>query len=177
MPDSGLIDSFERIRKQAVEQVLTAYEDALDAKGDRPWGFTQAAPVDLLEHFLSICAQPGAWDEVIAQESQVFGREAAEQRLMTAATRMTRMLVRRGTNFTMTNADIAALSPAEYQRAVLAGAEAVWAVQLNKRLNHAGRVLDKADRIDALPKALLYETPRPPQLEQLIGMPAQAGGG
>lgn len=170
MPDAGLVASFEKIRKQAVEQVLTAYEDALDAKGDRPWGFTQADPEDLLEHFLSISAQPGGWDEVIAQESQSFGRDAAEQRLMKAASKMTRMLVRRGTNFTMTNAGIADLSDAEYQRAVLAGAESVQAVQLSKRLNHAARVLDKADRIDALPKARTYEVPRPPQLEQLIGM-------
>jgi hypothetical protein len=168
--DTGLVAAQERIRVKSVEQLLGVYEDALDMLGPIPLGFTKGSPEDILEQFLTIAATPGGLNGIVMQNAAAVGLDAAEAQVANFVTRMYRALCRRGMGRTVTIAEINQMPDAEVQRAILAGAETVWSVQLAKRLRNTERTLARLDALDAKPKARLFEVPRRPQLDQLLGM-------
>lgn len=141
----------ERIVDRATATVINAFQDTLTTMGDRPAGFEQADPLDLLDHFIETCRTPGAWEQVIAADAQVVGPAAAHVRVVKAATDLTRMLARRG------GWDGQDVDPVAFQRAIDAGVESVESAQVMRRLGKAQRALAEVEKLEAKPAAVLFE--------------------
>jgi hypothetical protein len=165
--ERGLVAMLERIADRATHTLVGAYQDALATMGDRPAGFTQTDPLDLLEHFITTCRTPGMWERVIEADAQVIGRDAAEALAARTVTNLGRMLARRGMGGTVPD------DPVALQRAIEAGVEAVESMQLARRLRRAEQTLAKVEEVEARPKALVFRVPPPRETATLLLSPEE----
>lgn len=151
---SSLVERMERILSGVTVMAVEMRNHLERLYGDRPLLWGEGDKLDMLERYLDVRDNPGAWAVLFEEQRQRYGRDAGEMQMLSAIVEMEELLTdeRRG----------------------YGGAEAVYAALLHRRIRRAEPILKQIERIDAMPE---YEVrPALPGYDELAALTALAAG-